>query len=247
MNLTGKKAIVTGGAKRVGKAIALELASAGCDVAIHYHSSKKEALEVAEGIMRAGQRATVICGDLDNEKQWSQIIDDAVTDLGGLDILVNNASVFTKDPDPDPDFDLSHWEKALRINALAPAAMSHHARPHLEKGEGGVIVNLSDISAAKPWRGYLAYCASKASLNSITTGCAKAFAPMIRVNAIAPGIAIFPDDYGDPLRKKLIARVPIAREGTSREVAKLTRFLCEEGDYITGQIIPIDGGRSLVS
>jgi len=261
MNLQGKKAIVTGGGKRVGRAIAMQFAEAGCDVAIHYHASKPEALEVAATINSMGRRAFVVYGDLNCEDEWRRIIDVAATDLGGLDILVNNASVFSPDPDPDPDLDPdrtptpnccdgldnSRWERTHRINALAPAALSHYARPYLEKGDGGVIVNLSDISAGKPWPGYLAYCSSKAALNSITTGCAKAFAPKIRVNAIAPGIAIFPDDYDSTLRKKLVDRVPLLREGTPPEVAKLVRFLCEDGDYITGQIIAIDGGRSLVS
>jgi len=248
MNLTGKKALVTGGAKRVGHAIALELADAGCNVAIHYHRSKSDALELAAKIKNLGRRAFAVSGDLDSPHDWDPIVDQSVAALGGLDVLINNASVFSPDEscNANHEFNRAHWEMTYRVNVLAPAALCHHARWHLEKDGGGVIVNLSDISAQKPWGGHLAYCSSKAALNAMTVGLARALAPKIRVNAVAPGIAVFPDDYDEGLRNKLVARVPLLREGTPQEVAKLVRFLCEDGDYITGQIIPIDGGRSLV-
>lgn len=248
MKLIGKKALVTGGAKRVGRAIAVELANAGCDVAIHYHSSKTSALELAAKIKSIGRRSFAVCGDLASPHNWDRIVDKSVAELGGLDVLINNASVFSADGSGNPasNFNRAHREVVYRVNVLALAALCHRARPHLEKNGGGAIVNLSDISASKPWPGYLAYCSSKAALNAVTTGLAKAFAPTIRVNAVAPGIAVFPEDYDHALRKKLVDRVPLGREGTPQEVAKLIRFLCEDGDYITGQIIAIDGGRSLV-
>jgi len=237
---------VTGGAKRVGRAITLELASAGCDVAVHYHHSARQADELVLSIMQLGRNACSMCCDLNDSAQWKRLIESAVGHLGGLDILINNASSFEPDradstSPPDP----SQWEALHRVNALAPVALCEFARSFLEQGAGGVVVNLSDISAEKTWPSYVAYCSSKATLNAATRALARKLAPKIRVNAVAPGIAVFPDAFDKTLRSKLVDRVPLARAGTPEEVAKLVRFLCEEGDYITGQVIAIDGGRSL--
>ena len=282
MDLSGKAALVTGGAKRVGRAIVLELARAGCDLAVHYRSSHSEAEETATAVSALGRRAVLIQGDLNDASAWPAIIERAVARLGRLDILVNNASLFDPaaavaaesadasadsfQPLPEPqaecnpgapgaratpqspmtNFDSAEWDRMLRVNTVAPAALAHYARPHLSAHGSGRIINLCDISADRPWPDYLAYCASKAALLSLTKGLARAFAPTITVNAVSPGIAVFPDEYPAALREKLVARVPLAREGTPEEIARLVRFLVESGDYITGQIISIDGGRSIV-
>jgi len=248
MNLIGKKALVTGGAKRVGRAIVLELATAGCDIAIHFRASRSDASALADAVRQKRRRATTIYGDLDSPSDWNRIVENGVDHLGGLDILINNASVFSPDQGigEDQGERRSDWESTFRVNLLAPSALCHCARPHLEKNGGGVIVNLSDILAHRPWSKRLAYCASKAALNAATIGLAREFAPLVRVNAVAPGIALFPEDYDAATRKRLVDRVPLGREGTPDEVARLVRFLCGQGDYITGQIIAIDGGRSLV-
>ena len=248
MTLDGSVALVTGGARRVGRAIAIELARAGSDVAVHYRSSRAQAQEVASIIEGLGRSCLLIEADLCDASSWPAIVGRTVDGLGRLDILVNNASVFPIDPknsDDEQVFDQAHWESTLRTNLIAPAALCHLARVHLAAHGRGSVINLCDISSSKPWPAHLAYCSSKAALESLTRGLAKAFAPEIRVNGVAPGIAVFPESYGEALRNKLVDLVPMGRPGTPEEVASLVRFLAESADYITGQIIPIDGGRTI--
>lgn len=239
-------ALVTGGAKRVGRAIALELARAGYDVAIHYRTSKAEAHAVAAEVESLGRRGAVVCGDLAEPESWAIVIERTVAELGRLDVLVNNASEYSsKSQDSLAEFDAESWDRLLRTNLVAPAALCHHAEAWLRASGRGCIVNLCDISADQPWSSHLAYCASKAGLVNLTKSLARALAPDVRVNGVAPGIAIFPDAYDKPLRDRLVSRVPLAREGSPEEVAGLVRFLVVSGGYITGQVIPIDGGRSV--
>ncbi len=137
------------------------------------------------------------------------------------------------------------WDVMLRINRTAPVALCHHARPYLAAHGTGKVVNLCDIAADRPWANHIAYCASKAGLVAATKALARILAPDIQGNGVAPGISVFPDAYSDELRSRLVSHVPLARPGTPEEVAVLVRFLVESADYITGQIIPIDGGRGL--
>lgn len=247
MKLDGTVALVTGGAKRVGRAIVLELARAGCDVAIHYRHSRAEAQLLKASVVDMGRRAVTVSGDLNEPANWPAIIRQTVEGLGRLDVLVNSASMFlTANPDSIDSFDAGQWESLLRTNLVAPMALCHYARPHLDAHGGGKIINLCDISAERPWPQHLGYCASKAALVALTRGLARALAPRVQVNGVAPGIAIFPEAYEEEMRRKLTDQVPLGRPGTPEEVARLVRFLAETGDYITGQIIPIDGGRSLV-
>jgi len=240
-------ALVTGGAKRVGRAIALELAAAGFDVVVHYHTSETEARQTAREIESMGRRGAVVRGDLADPGSWSGIIEQAVAAMDRLDVLVNNASVFLGELDDTLQaFDAEAWARIQRINLTAPAALCHHAEVFLRASGRGCVVNLCDIAVERPWPAHLAYCASKAGLAAVTKALARALAPDVRVNGVAPGVAVFPDEYDAKLRQRLVSRVPLAREGTPEEVAKLIRYLVTEGAYLTGQIIPIDGGRSLV-
>lgn len=240
-------ALITGGAKRVGRAIALELARADFSVAIHYRHSEAEAEELAERLSGMGCRAVTIAGDLTDPATWPRVIRQTVQRLGRLDVLVNNASMFLTDaPGRTDTFDLGRWETTLRMNVVAPAALCHYAADYLRANGRGRIVNLCDISSERPWPENLAYCISKAALTALTRGLARAFAPDILVNGVAPGIAVFPDEYSAKRREKLTRQVPLAREGTPQEVASLVRFLVESGDYMTGQVIPVDGGRTIV-
>jgi pteridine reductase len=239
-------ALVTGAGRRVGRAIALELARAGCHIAVHFRRSRDEAEQVAAEITALGRRATTISGDLGDPAAWPHVVDRTVAVLGGLDVLVNNAAEFlTREPDDLAHFGLEAWERMLRINVIAPVGLCHHARPHLARSGRGKVVNLCDASADRPWPDHLAYCASKASLAAVTKGLARALAPSVQVNGIAPGIAVFPESYDAELRRSLTKRVPLGREGTPEEVARLARFLVESGDYMTGEIVSIDGGRGL--
>lgn len=247
MKAEGHVALVTGAARRVGRAIALELARCGCDVAVHYNRSAEDAEIVAEEIRRLGRRAATFAAELNRPETWPGTVERAVQSLGRLDVLVNNASVFQTDqPDTIEEFDAGLWERMFRVNLLAPMGLAHAAREHLAATGAGKIVNLGDAAVDRPWPTHLAYGASKAALTAMTKSLARALAPHVQVNAVAPGIAVFPESYSQELRRKLVSRVPLQREGTPEEVARVVRFLVEEGDYITGQVIPIDGGRSAV-
>lgn len=245
--LTDARVLVTGAGRRVGRAIALELARAGCHVAIHYLRSRGDAETLAAEIRRLGRVTVTVPGDLNEPRSWRDIIEQAVRGLGGLDILINNASRFlTGEPDTVDGFTPEAWERMLRINLTAPAALCCYARPHLAAGGRGRIINLSDIGAVRPWKDHFAYCVSKSGLDALTRALAVALAPGITVNGIAPGIAVFPDEFPPPLRERLTSRVPVRRVGTPEEVAGLTRRVLESGSYLTGQIIALDGGRGLV-
>lgn len=247
MELVGKSALVTGGATRVGRAIVLELARAGCDVAIHYRRSQDKAIKLTDQVRTLGRRACTAHGNLNAASSWESVIDECVAGLGRLDILVNNAAEFlTEQPDTIEAFDPALWERMLRTNLIAPVGLIHNARRHLEAHGQGKIVNLCDVSANSPWPGHLAYCASKAGLTTLTRALAKSLAPIIQVNGVAPGIAEFPDEYPEEQRRRLVRRVPLNRAGTAAEVADAVRFLVENADYITGEVISVDGGLGIV-
>lgn len=243
-------ALVTGGARRVGRAIVLALADAGYDIGLHFRSSRKDAERTATGVKKLGRRCTLVQADLSEASHWETLIDETVEALGRLDVLINNASEFDPRPpgkrNPGNDFETAKWERLYRVNAMAPAALCHFARRHLAASGRGRIINLCDIAAERPWPTYLSYCCSKAALVSLTRGLARLYAPKITVNGISPGIAEFPEDYPASLRRKLIDQVPLKRAGTPEDVAALARYLVTDGNYFTGQIIAIDGGRSIV-
>ena len=243
MSLEGRMALVTGAARRVGRAIALELASAGCDLAVHYNRAADEAAQLVRQVEESGRRASLIQADLTEPSSWERVVSSSVEALGRLDVLVNNASVF--DPMPLTDFDVDAWDETMRINLTAVTALCHHAEPHLRTGGRGCIVNLADIAADRPFPGYLAYSCSKAALVALTRALAVELAPEVRVNAVSPGIAAFPDDYDKATRERLTAQVPLQRAGTPQDIAKAVRFLVADAPYLTGQITRVDGGRSV--
>ncbi len=246
MDLTGTVALVTGGARRVGRAIVLELAHNGCDIGIHYHHSCEEAQTLATEVREMGRRAATLAGDLADPVQWPRIIQNTVTALGRLDILINNASAFlTERPDTLDGFDPALWEHMMRVNLLAPVALCHHARHALAAHGAGRVVNLCDSSVERPWPDHLSYSATKAALAAMTKALARELAPTILVHGVAPGIAEFPDSYSAELRARLVERIPLGRAGTPQEVARLVCALLKDGDYITGQTLFMDGGRSL--
>jgi pteridine reductase len=244
MDISEKVALVTGAARRVGRAIALELAGLGCDIAVHYRRSAGEAAEAADEIRRLGRRAFCVAGDLADPAVPAAVIREVASEFGRVDILVNNASDFSS-AELDGWTD-KHWEEMFRVNLFAPAMLAQAAVPLMRRGGGGRIINLTDILAERPIKQFTAYCASKAALASLTRSLARELAPEITVNAVAPGIAVFPDHYGQELREKLTQRVPLRRPGSPEEIAATVRFLVTAGDYITGQVITVDGGRSIV-
>ncbi len=243
MDLKNKVALVTGAARRVGRAIALNLAQAGADIALHYHTSRNAAEELAALIRGAGSRCLLVAADLADPDAADRIVSQVLAGLGRLDILVNNAALF--EGRPLADSDAAFWQRTLGVNLLAPALLARAAAPHMRSAGGGRIVNFADILAERPPRQYAAYATSKAAIIGLTRALARELAPAITVNAVAPGIAEFPEDYDTSTREELIARVPLRRAGTPDEVAALVRFLVAQGDYITGEVIRIDGGRSI--
>lgn len=244
MELAGKVVLVTGAGRRVGRAIALELAKAGGDIAVHFNRSQDEAEAVANEVRAMGRRAVVVCGDMADAEAPHRVAAEAAGALGGLEVLVNNASIF--DAMPVEDWTDEHWERTLRINTIAPAMLSRAAAEHMRRAGQGRIVNLTDIMADRPGPKLTAYCASKAALVSVTKSLARELAPRITVNAVSPGIAIFPEYYSQELREHLVGKVPLKRSGSPEEMAAVVRFLVTTADYVTGQVIAVDGGRSVV-
>ena len=240
---TRKAALVTGAGRRVGRAIAVELGRAGCDVAVHYHESQSGAAEVVREIDDMGSRAMMLRGDLAEMPSWERVIEQAVAGLGRLDILVNNAAIF---PEMRLEkFDAASWDRTFTLNVTAAVGLCHFAAGHLARSGSGRIVNILDIAVDRPWSSHLAYCASKAALANLTVSLAKALAPAVCVNGVSPGIAEFPEHYDEETRATLVSKVPLKRAGTADEIARVVRFLCCEAEYLTGQIIRVDGGRSV--
>lgn len=232
-----KNILVTGSAKRIGRSIALALAKSGARVAIHYQHSEEEARATAH---ECGD-APVFRANLESVAEIRAMYDDVVSHFGRLDGVVNNAARFTRfDPlaIEEADWDFIHSVNLKSVFFSCQAA----ARVMLE-GEGGHIVNLSSLGALRPWAHHAHYCASKAGVVMLTKSLAKAWAPKIAVNTVAPGV--IPFDKTDARIEDLIAHTPAARAGTGDEVAEAVVFLMNSTNFITGQVIAVDGGVSL--
>ena len=237
-------ALVTGGAKRVGRTIVQRLAQAGYDVAFTYYSSKMEADQLVEETMRLhGRKAIAIQADLTEPEIWVEPIRMAITrEFERLDVLVNNASLYQAANLQQTDISL--MRKLDAIHVQSPLLLCKAFESLLQSSHGHVV-NMADLLAEKPSPKYLAYCASKAALANLTLGLARELAPEVTVNGIAPGVVEWPDDLPEAERQKYLSRVPLGRPGTPADVAELVHFLCTGGSYITGQIIRLDGGRSI--
>jgi pteridine reductase len=242
MELRDRVALVTGGARRVGRAIALRLARAGCHVAVHYRSSDAAARETVREIEALGVRASGVAADLGDTDAAAQLVPRVIAELGRLDVLVNNASVFER-MDIDA-FNLADWERTLRVNLTAPMVLADAAADELRR-RGGRIVNLCDVSTGHPWPGHLAYMVSKGGLDLLTRVLARALAPEVNVVGVAPGVAAWPDDYDAETRARLARRIPLKRAGACEDIAAAVHYLLRDGDYVTGTILPVDGGRHL--
>lgn len=243
MELTDKVVLVTGGARRVGRAVALRLAQDGAKIAIHYNRSEEDAENTAKDIRARGGDALVFQADLADIEACQSLPTRVVGAYRKLDILVNNASIF--EPMRIDDFDLDAWEKHLRINLTAPMLLTCAAAEFLRAARGKVV-NFCDVSTARPWPDHLAYMASKGGLDTLTKALARALAPKVTVNGVAPGVAAWPPDYGEERRARLIQNIPLNRAGTPDDMAAAVHYLVTCGDYITGAILPVDGGRSIV-
>ncbi|MBI4391485.1 MAG: SDR family oxidoreductase [candidate division NC10 bacterium] len=243
MEIRDKVALVTGSGRRVGRVIATALASRGCHLLLHYRTAAAEAGALAAEAARLGVKAVPAQADLADPAAAASLVRTAEEAFGRLDILVNNAAVFTRTP--LGEVTAAAWDALFAVNLRAPFLLAQAAAPLMARGGGGRIVNLADISAERPWADYIPYCTSKASLIALTRGLAKALAPNILVNAIAPGTVLWPEDYPAEAREREIRRTPLRRTGTPEDVARAVLFLLEGADFVTGQILALDGGRAL--
>lgn len=240
MDLDGKIALVTGAAKRIGKAIALALAQAGADIALHYRTSADEARTTQDEITALGRRCELFQADLASPEQIDELFKALGQTFGRLDVLVNSAAIYGRTP--LASLTAEQWDRQFAVNARAPALCISRAAALMT--EGGAIINIVDISAELPWPGYPAYCASKAALLALTKSAAKALAPGIRVNAVSPGVAIWDDSAGPRAREKALAHVPMKRPGCPQDIASAVVFLARQ-DYITAQNLRVDGGWNM--
>ncbi|MFZ5785802.1 MAG: SDR family oxidoreductase [Acidobacteriota bacterium] len=239
-----KVALVTGGAVRLGRAIVEELAGAGWSVAFSYRTSGAAALALVGELGERGCDVAGIEADIDDGRARTRLVGVVLDRFGGLDALVNNAGVFPRTPFADLTEDA--FQAAIRTNLAAPVFLAQACAEALG-ARHGAIVNLTDIHADIPLRHHLAYTVSKAALAAATRALAIELAPEVRVNAVAPGAAVFPDGMDEAVRRRIIDRTLLKRQGGAAEIAAAVRFLLEEAETITGQVLAIDGGRSLVS
>src|SRR5438045_7028181 len=234
-------ALVTGGAKRVGRAIVERLAAGGFDVAFTYLTSDAEAAELRGALEAAGANALAIKADLTHAQRAADTLSSAVAGrFSRLDVLVNSASLY--EPAPLEQTDLTLARRMMAIHFESPLLLCQAFAPLLRRSRGHVV-NMVDLMVERPWPQYLAYCASKAALWNLTLSLARTLAPEVTVNGIAPGVVEWPDDYPESEREKYLKRVPLARPGTPKDVAETIHFLCTAGSYVTGQIIRLDGRR----
>lgn len=241
---SGQAVLVTGAARRIGAAIARALHREGYRVIVHYHRSAAEGEALVEEFNRIRpDSARPLRADLSETAQIEALAETAARFWGGLYGLVNNASAFY--PTPLGTVTESQWEDLLNSNLKAPFFLSQAAAVHLRRQQGG-IVNLVDIYAERPSRGHAVYSVAKAGLAALTRALAVELAPEVRVNGVAPGAILWPEhETNDSEQAQILARVPLGRTGTPSDIAQAVLFLLGAAPYVTGQILAVDGGRSL--
>ena len=242
--LEGRTALVTGGARRVGAAIARRLHAAGAKILVHYRDSEADAAKLESELnAKRARSAAKVKAELLAPVAPRALLAAALDTFGRLDVLVNNASsFFAVDVGA---MESSHWEELIGSNLRAPLFISQQAAGELSKNEG-CIVNIVDIHAERPLKGYALYSIAKAGLAAMTRSLALELAPRVRVNGVAPGAIAWPEDgqFPDPERARIIATTPLARTGAPEDVARAVHFLAS-APYVTGQILAVDGGRSI--
>jgi len=240
-NLTGKSALVTGGARRIGQRIALSLARAGADVAVTYRNSQLEAQQTVRAIEELGRRALAVECDVRSEASVREAIAATALNFKRLDVLVNNAAVF--ESASLDSISLEQWDAVFETNARGPFLVAREALPLLRSAEGRII-NIGSLGGLNAWAGHGHYCASKAALHMLTLVMAKAFAPEVSVNCVAPG---WVDLDGEPSGEanRFAVRTPMGRNGTAEDVAEAVLFFAAGPHFVTGQVLAVDGGLGL--
>jgi len=243
-DLAGKVALITGAARRIGAAIATALHAAGADVVIHYRNSAAPAGTLAQVLNAARpDSATTLRADLTDGADLLRLIEDGAGWRGRLDILVNNASSFF--PTPVGTITEANWDDLIGTNLKAPLFLSQAALPWLREAHG-VIVNIVDIHARRPLRQHTVYGSAKAGLAMLTRALAKDLAPEVRVNGVSPGAILWPEQgLDEATREAILRQVPLGRAGDPGDVAACVLYLVRDAPYVTGEIIAVDGGRSI--
>jgi NAD(P)-dependent dehydrogenase (short-subunit alcohol dehydrogenase family) len=236
-----RTALVTGGARRVGRAISLGLAEAGFDVLVNHHASPGDAQDVVDRIEALGQRAVAVQGDVSTSDGVERVAAVLRERFGRLDLLVNNASLFQ--PRRLLEVEEEEWDRVMAVNLKGPFLMLKATADLLDQAEG-TVVNLVDLSATQPWTEYAHHAVSKAGLLHLTRVMARAMAPRVRVNAIAPGTVLPPDDADDAYRERSRRAAALGTLGTPEDVVRTVLFL-HRSPFITGEVVVVDGGRSL--
>ena len=239
--LSGKSAVVTGGARRIGRGIALALAEAGADVALTYLKSRDDAARTAAEIEALGCRALAVECDVRSEGSVRKAIASVTGKFGRLDVLVNNAAVF--ETAPLDRMTLGQWDAVFETNARGPFLVAREALAFLRAAEGR-IVNIGSLGGIHAWAGHGHYCASKAALHMLTQAMAKAFAPEVSVNCVAPGWVELEERPGEEAARFAV-KTPMGRNGTAEDVAQAVMFFAAGPRFVTGQVLVVDGGLGI--
>ncbi len=245
--MQGKVVLVTGGAKRVGAAISRRLHAAGASIAVHYRASRDEAQALTSELkaIRHGS-AEAVQANLLQAQDLPKLVQKTIHRFGRLDALVNNASSFYAQP--LSEITNEHWDDLVGTNLKAPLFLAQAAASELRRNHGA-IVNIVDIHAERPMHGHLLYSVAKTGLSGLTRALAQELAPFVRVNAVSPGVILWPEGGGEwqdeESRRKIVAHTLLKREGEPDDIAKAVLFLLQDAPYVTGQIIAVDGGRSI--
>ena len=240
--LSGKAVLITGGARRIGREIALELAAAGADVAITYRTSKPDAEDTVRQIEQLGRRSIAIECDVRSEHSVRSAVAACISFHGRLDVLVNNAAIF--EAAPLDQLTLEQWDAIFATNARGPFLVSREALPHLRSARGRII-NIGSLGGLRAWPGHAHYCSSKAALHMLTQAMAKAFAPDVTVNCVAPGWIDMGEEQARESAQRFAAKTPMQRNGTAKDVAQAVAFFAATTTFVTGQILAVDGGLGL--
>ena len=238
---TRKTALVTGGAKRLGRELALTLARAGMNVAITFRESESQAMETVRNMEALSVRSIAAQMDVRSEASVRGAVAATVAEFGGIDLLVNNAAIF--ESTPLAEISVDRWDAVFATNTRGPFLMAREALPYLKAGRGR-IVNLGSLGGSHPWASHAHYCSSKAALHMLTQTMAKAFAPEVSVNCVAPGCIAMDAEPG-PEADRFAARTPMRRNGTADDIAQAVLFFVTGPAFVTGQILAVDGGLGL--
>lgn len=241
MDLHGKVALVTGGARRVGGEISKGLAKAGVKVGLHFNSAESDAKEIAKSICAHGGEVKLLQGDFTKLNEVEKTVHSCVEHFGRIDFFINNAALYYKTPLLTTNE--KEWDALFDINLKSAYFCAKSVAAVMLKQKSGKIINIADVSAYSPWPDYIPYCITKAGIIAMTKGLAKRLAPDIQVNAVASGTVLMGDDASAADKNKIEGETLLKRVGSPRDIVNTILFLLGGSDYITGAIIPVDGGK----